>query len=429
VATLLTDAELLTSFVSDKREEAFEELIRRYGPLVLATCRRTIQDEQVVQEAFQATFLVLANNAGSLRSSYALALWLHKVAYRVTSRLRGNFLETRKREVSLDEALEVPMEEEQLEWKELRPILDEELNRMPEKYRAPLVLCYLDGKTNDEAAQLLNWPIGSISRRLDRAREILRTRLTKRGIVVSTVFLFTLLQEKVTAATVPSELLISTKKAAILIATHKATTGVISANVAPLMKETMKAMFMEKLKLATAVIFTIATISTSSLVIAQNSKNGASTEPQNGLVGARVGEPVAHPNVPQKAWSQAQNPQVKSSQIGSGGGANVPNRHPPNGKLDSIIIENLQFDNTPLATALTQLADLSRDADPAHEGVTFNVDELRSSLPVTLKLNKVSLRSAIRSICAITQQSYKVEKNSVVLLQMPVRKNAEEFRK
>jgi RNA polymerase sigma factor (sigma-70 family) len=452
MAKELTDAELLGLFVRNKQEQAFEELIRRYGPMVLATCRRTIQDEHLVQEAVQATFLVLAKKASSLRPPFALASWLHQVAYRVTSQLRGDMLSARQREVPIEEALEIPMKEEQIEWNELRPILDEELNRMTEKHRAPLVLCYLDGKTNEEAAQLLNWPIGSISYRLERARELLRARLTKRGLALSTATLFTLLQEKATAAaTFPPELLISTKKAAVLIATHKAATGVISAQAAGLVTKIMKAMFMEKLKLAAAIILTTTTIGTSTLVIAQNFKNettalnlpsptpsvkpvaalhganginlnpSSTTQPPK-IDGAAQTAPSPSAGAPLNGEQPPQIPQVLLAQ----NGRLLPGAAPSTSealnndmrlikKANTIIIDDLKFNQTPLATVITQLADRSRDVDPDHEGITFSLDESLASYPLTLKLHKISVINAVVTISVVSKISYKVENGCIIL--------------
>jgi RNA polymerase sigma factor (sigma-70 family) len=404
-----TDTELLKMFVTDKQEEAFEELIRRYGPMVLAACRRSVPDEQIAQEAFQATFLVLAKKASSLRPPYALPTWLHKVAYRITSRLRGELLRRHEKEASLDHALEVPMEENSLEWKELRPVLDEELNRMPEKYRAPLVLCYLNDLTNEEAARKLNWSIGSMSRRLDRARELLRVQLTKRGIVFSTVFLSTLLQEKATAAaTFPPELLISTKKAAILIATHKAATGVISANVAELMKETVKAMFMEKLKLATAIIVASASLVTAAGVYSEIQNQDSNRTQQ--------ATPNQNPNIPNRNRSFG-SPQgsvgVRTPQVSIVQQQSNYIVH----KLGRLIIEDIEFQNKPIEDVVSELTRISKELDPTHEGVQFAFEESGESQDrnVTLKLKHASLLQVIQSLTTTSGAQFKIENKTLVI--------------
>jgi RNA polymerase sigma factor (sigma-70 family) len=269
-----TDSELLKSFVDEKDEHSFESLVRRHGPMVLAACRRLTADEHLAQEAFQATFLVLSRKAGSLRNSEVLASWLYQVAYRVTSRLRGTTAQRREKEISLEEVPDMPAPEtDSSEWSELRPLLDEELNKMPAKYRSPLVLCFLEGKSNEEAAEILNWPAGSMSRRVAKAKELLRERLTGRGLVLTTTVLFTLLSEKSRAATLPSALLNSTTKAATLFAANQAASGIISAKVTALTEATMKAMFQEKLKFAAITILIFVTASLVTGVMARQVMN------------------------------------------------------------------------------------------------------------------------------------------------------------
>ncbi len=177
--------QLLERFAADRDEAAFEALVSRHGPMVLGTCRRMLADPHDVEDAFQATFLVLARKAGSIRDADRLGPWLHGVARRVAARSRA--LSSPPEVASSEPAVEEPAVEspDLLEALELREVLDEELARLPEKYRAPLVLCYLEGLTHDEAAEHLRWPVGTVRSRLAGGRDRLRARLTRRGLAPS----------------------------------------------------------------------------------------------------------------------------------------------------------------------------------------------------------------------------------------------------
>jgi RNA polymerase sigma factor (sigma-70 family) len=179
-----TDVQLLEGFADRGEETAFEELVRRHGPMVFGVCRRLLGAAADADDAFQAVFLVLVLRARSIRKRASVGSWLYGVAYRVASRARADA----RRRHTAHRRLGPPREEPPAETsstEELRPVLDEELERLPDKYRAPLVLCYLQGKTNEQAARELGWPSGSMSRRLARARELLRRRLVRRGVALS----------------------------------------------------------------------------------------------------------------------------------------------------------------------------------------------------------------------------------------------------
>src|SRR5262249_24945463 len=160
------------------------ELVRRHGPMVLGVCRRLLGAAADADDAFQAVFLVLVLRARSIRRRASVGSWLYAVACRVANRARAD---ARRRHAAL-RLLRAPRAQAPAEGsaaEEMRPVLDEELERLPDKYRAPLVLCYLQGKTNEQAARVLGWPAGSMSRRLGRARELLRLRLVRRGVALS----------------------------------------------------------------------------------------------------------------------------------------------------------------------------------------------------------------------------------------------------
>jgi RNA polymerase sigma factor (sigma-70 family) len=175
----LTDRQLLQRFTTRQDESAFEALLQRHGPLVWGVCYRVLRNTPDAEDAFQAAFLVLVQKAGSIRKQTSLASWLYGVAYRLTLKARER---ANRRALRESRAAALPRGEPAAADPELRAVLDEELGRLPDKYRAPLVLCYYEGKTNEQAAQALGWPTGSISKRLARARALLRQRLASRGV-------------------------------------------------------------------------------------------------------------------------------------------------------------------------------------------------------------------------------------------------------
>jgi RNA polymerase sigma factor (sigma-70 family) len=197
-ADKLGDEELLERFAVRHDEEAFAALLERHGPLVLRVCRRVLHERHDAEDAFQATFLVLARKARAIRNRKALGCWLYGVAYRVAARLRST---AARRAVS--EANVVPPTPAdpatEASWREVCAVLNEEMARMAEKYRAPLLLCGLEGKTRDEAAQQLGWSLGTLKRRLEQGRSLLRARLAQRGLTLSAVLLASLLSEKASA--------------------------------------------------------------------------------------------------------------------------------------------------------------------------------------------------------------------------------------
>jgi RNA polymerase sigma factor (sigma-70 family) len=180
------DRQLLERFVTRRDESAFAALVRQHGPMVLNVCRSVLHHEQDAEDSFQATFLVLARKAESIRQPEAVAGWLCEVAYRVAVKARAASARRRDEEqrgtpmAAADPTLDMTL-------RDLRRVLHEELGQLPEKYRVPLVLCYLEGRSHEEAAGQLGWSKGAFRGRLDRGREHLRRRLAARGVALSAV--------------------------------------------------------------------------------------------------------------------------------------------------------------------------------------------------------------------------------------------------
>jgi RNA polymerase sigma factor (sigma-70 family) len=248
-----SDSSLLKRFVSKKDESAFAQLLQRHGPLVLRVCRQVLQRPEDADDAFQATFMVLARQAGSIRQGQSLPGWLYKVAYHIAVQVRGRAVNRQVHE-ELVAAMRQEKANEPSEGKDVWPILHDELNRLPSKYRTPMVLCYLDGLTNEEAAGQLNCPVGTVKTRLNRARDLLRNRLARRGVALTPVILAGLLLTPASAsAAVPAALSQATLQAATLFAAGKAAAGA-SAGVSALAEAAVHGMFLSKVK-AVASIF------------------------------------------------------------------------------------------------------------------------------------------------------------------------------
>ncbi|MGE3804799.1 MAG: sigma-70 family RNA polymerase sigma factor [Gemmataceae bacterium] len=241
-----SDGQLLERFATRHEEEAFAALMQRHAPMVLNVCRRLLVRDQDVEDAFQATFLVLARRAASLERRASVGGWLHAVAFQTS--LKARFLSARRH------SREQPLMTEPTQhsdpaagWDDLRPVLDEELNKLPDKYRAPIVLCYLEGKSNEEAARQLCWPTGTVKGRLARARNLLRDRLGRRGVALSAAALATLLETHAASAAVPAGLVDTTLRSALLFA---AGAEVSAGSVSTLTEGVLKNMFVTKMKVA-----------------------------------------------------------------------------------------------------------------------------------------------------------------------------------
>jgi RNA polymerase sigma factor (sigma-70 family) len=249
------DSQLLQRFTAQHDEAAFARLVQRHGGLVLGVCRSVLHQTQDAEDAFQATFLLLARKAASIRHHDSVASWLYRVGYRMALQAKKRIARERSRELQVSSLKPtIPMDD--MTWRELRQVLHEELDRLPEKYRAPLVLCCLEDHPREEAARQLGWTLGTLKGRLQRARDVLRQRLSRRGLVPAATLLTTLFTLE-TAAAVPSALVQTTARAALASMNGAATAAGISAPVDRLVREGLHTMLVNKLKWATALALTV----------------------------------------------------------------------------------------------------------------------------------------------------------------------------
>src|ERR1043166_120913 len=242
------DGQLLESFLSRRDGLALEALVRRHGSMIWNVCRRVLRHQQDAEDAFQATFLVFVRKAASIVPREMVGNWLYGVAHQTALKANATAAKRRTREKQVTEMPE-PASAEQEHWTDLQPILDQEISRLPDKYRVVVVLCDLDGKTRAQAAQQLGWPEGTVAGRLARARATLAKRLTQRGIVLSGGSLAAVLTQLAASACVPADVMATTIQTATLVAAGQgAATAAIPAKVAALTEGVVKAMLLSKLK-------------------------------------------------------------------------------------------------------------------------------------------------------------------------------------
>jgi RNA polymerase sigma factor (sigma-70 family) len=231
---VLSERELVERFLAGHDEAAFQAILSRHGPMVFRVCRRVLSQEQDVEDAFQATFLVLAREAHKIRKQASLASWLHGVAYRAALKARAGAARRRECESRVKGPSPSGSLPDEVSWKELRSLLDEELTRLPEKLRAPLVLCYLEGLTQDEAASQLGCSKITCRRLLERARALLGSRLARRGVTLSAVLFAPLLSECAADDAVPPALMAFTANVIPAVAAGKGAAAGLSARAVAL---------------------------------------------------------------------------------------------------------------------------------------------------------------------------------------------------
>jgi RNA polymerase sigma factor (sigma-70 family) len=254
-----TDAELLGDFLARRDQTAFEGLLRRHGPMVLGVCRRLLTNACDAEDAFQATFLVLIRKAGSVRPAGAVGNWLYGVACRTARQARRAAARRQTHEKQVAVMPQTPVESEPL-WHELRPILDRELGRLPDKLRLPVVLCDLEGRTRREVARELGLPDGTLSNRLSAARQLLARRLARHGLQVSGPALALVLGQQALAG-VPAPLLTATIQAAGLLAAGQVATACLSVPVIALAERVSRAMTLSQIKSTSLCVFALCLLS------------------------------------------------------------------------------------------------------------------------------------------------------------------------
>jgi RNA polymerase sigma factor (sigma-70 family) len=242
------DAALLAAFARTRDKTAFAVLVRRYGPMVLGVCRRLLGDLHTADDTFQATFLLLATKARHLRDPNRLGPWLYGVARRVALKARAAV--SRRREVA---TVDVPAPKAG-DPMDLRPILDAAIAALPTRYREPVVLCYLQGLTNIEAAEQLHCPLGTVATRLSRARDRLRVLLTRQGVVPSAAALAGALTPEATAAAVSDDLLRTATRWAAALAAGPAAAAVVPTHILTLTKQVAQTMILDKLKVMAVLV-------------------------------------------------------------------------------------------------------------------------------------------------------------------------------
>jgi RNA polymerase sigma factor (sigma-70 family) len=252
-----SDAQLLEAFIRQRDSQALEGLVRRHAPMVWGVCRRTLASHHDAEDAFQSTFLVLVRKAASIRSRELLANWLYRAAQTTARKARQMAAKRYARQKAM-----VPMPEPKTQSRdrefgpELRALLDEELSRLPDKYRIAVLLCDLEDRSRTEAAQQLQLPEGTLASRLARGRALLAQRLTRRGVTISAAALAAALPQQAASVCVPAALLSNTIKAVTLLAAGGATAaGAISAQVSALTREVMAATMLGKKKAVGILLF------------------------------------------------------------------------------------------------------------------------------------------------------------------------------
>jgi RNA polymerase sigma factor (sigma-70 family) len=244
----LSEWQLLERYLERRDEGAFEALVSRHGPMVLGVCRRMLADRTDAEDAFQATFLVLVRRARHLGPRDAIGPWLYGVATRVAMRSRSEAARRRRFQPMTSETATV-LDDRSVDNREIGEVLDQELSRLPAKYRHPIVLCYLEGQTHEEAARLLKWPIGTVKGRLARARDLLQSRLVRRGLTPAVGALSLALSPDSWAAP-HRELLDRTVKSSLKLALGGTTAQVVSMSITTLVEGVMASMFLNTLKWA-----------------------------------------------------------------------------------------------------------------------------------------------------------------------------------
>jgi RNA polymerase sigma factor (sigma-70 family) len=257
--------------------------------MVWGVCRRLLPHHDA-EDAFQATFLVLVRKAASIMQREIVANWLYGVAHQTALYSRRTTARRRTRERQVMQMPEPAVAEQDL-WHDLQPLLDQELARLPDKYRVAIVLCDLEGKSRKEAARQLGCPEGTLAARLARGRKMLAKRLSLRSLAVSCGVLAAVLLQKAASASVPASVAFATIKAATLLAVGQATTELLSAKVVALTEGVLQTMWRKTLKVATAIFFVVVSALTAGGFVYRTQATGPT---RDGETSAKAPAPPRH---------------------------------------------------------------------------------------------------------------------------------------
>jgi len=267
----LIDGDLLDRFITERDQAAFEILLHRHGPMVLGVCRRILRNDADADDAFQSTFLVLVRKASSIRPRSMVGNWLYGVAHNTA--LKARSMGTKRLEKERDAATRQQPELVGPTWHRLQPLLDQELNALPDKYRSAIVLCDLEGKPLKDVARQLGCPIGTVGTRVARGRVLLGRRLSRHGVMLSASALALLLSQNAASAALPPTLAATTIQAAAAFMSGSAVTGtVIPAKVVNLTMAVLKSMLLSRVKVTLAVLLICTLIAAGGVAVAHQAQ-------------------------------------------------------------------------------------------------------------------------------------------------------------
>jgi RNA polymerase sigma factor (sigma-70 family) len=392
----LSDGELLEWFLHKRDEAAFEALVRRHGPLVRGVCRRVLRNQHDADDAFQATFLVLLRKAPSIARRERLANWLYGVAYR-TAREAKTAAARRRLKEGRAAARPQPRGEDAA-GREVLALVDHELSRLPDKYRLPIVLCELQGKTYREAAHDLGWPEGTLAGRLSRARAALARRLERRGVALAGGPLAAALAPGGAPAGVPAPLVVSTARAATQVAAADAAAGLVPAQVAVLTEGVLKAMFWTKLKVAALVLLTAGAAGAGVAFLGHAAAAGPGAAPAEGRAND---EPRQGP--PKEADRPKGSVRIEFK---------YDRRKEAEAKLRAPITVN--FKDAPLSQVLDDLRTFT-GLNIVIDQPALEQDGLSADRPVTLRLENVALRTALTLLLRNVRMCYSVQDGIILV--------------
>jgi RNA polymerase sigma-70 factor (ECF subfamily) len=419
-----SDAQLLERFTSRREEEAFVALVRRHGPLVLGVCRRVLRDDHESEDAFQATFLALARQAGSIRRGESLSSWLYGVALRVALRSRAQLTRRSRHErtAAAQKANGASADGDAFPA-DLRLVLDEELARLPARYRRALVLCYLQGRTHIEAARELGYPAGSMSRHLARARELLQGRLIRRGVAPSAALLGAELTSLTSRAALPSALVNGTVRTCATFAIYPGASTAIPAKVLALADGALKSMLIANLKIAAAVLVAFCALGTGAGVLWNRAAPTGTLNDEQAPLSVEKSKPREEQAPLQKAKPAQKAPAPKQE-------AEPPPPADASSAWERRLAElrdildkpvSVEFDKVPLADAMSYLQErygfpIVYDREAFKDEV--ELQEFRKNIVQAEKVSGVDLRSVFRQVLCQVQADYRLRDTGVFIFPM-----------